>query len=65
MCFLEFCEPLQQITEPQDGVMEVTSVVRSTDDNLGPANGICRRGQSRGAEPLTCGVCANSRYVVL
>lgn len=67
MCFLEFCEPLQQIIELKKGLWEslfYRQLVRSTDNNLGLVTGTCSWGKSCGAEVSTCEICAYSRQLV-
>lgn len=58
----EFCEPFQQIIEPEKGAMETPNsqlAGRST-EGLGLAVGIWSGEQSYETEPLSCGVCTNS-----
>lgn len=58
----EFCEPLQQIIEPEKGVMETpnSQLVGQSTEGLGLAVGIWSGEQSYETEPLSCGVCTNS-----
>ena len=60
-----FCGSFWRIMEPEEGVMGNPEFVVSWAELQVPAEPICdwhmKWGQSGGIEPLTCGVCANSK----
>lgn len=58
----EFCEPLQQIIEPEKGAVETprSQLVGGSTEGLGLALGTWRGEQSHETEPLSCGVCTNA-----